>query len=186
MKNQTMKLSKLFFLFILAAATISCSKNDDDNPEPYKLSATNFVNTYNLKFLEEKVIETVTFANGTTSTSSSVNVGSIFTATKYLFNADGTFTSSGNYVTTLTTVQADGTTVQTDPISLSLNNSGNYSLNVTTGIVILNYSGGPNSGSVDVFDISNYTEGTMNLLSEVEVTSGNSRTVTTKELRFTR
>ena len=182
-----MKISKLIFLFVLAVAAVGCNKDDDNDSTPsYTLSSSNFVSTYNLNFLEEKVTETVTFANGTTSTSSSVNVGSVFTATKYVFNTDGTFTSSGNYVTTLTTLQADGTTVQDDPISLSLNNSGTFGLNVATGIVILNYSGGPNSGSVDVFEISNYSEGTMNLLSEVEVTSGNSRTVTTKELRFTR
>lgn len=182
-----MKINKLILLFAFVIATVSCSKNDDNfSPEPYKLSTTNFVDTYNLNFLEEKVIETVTFTNGTTSTSSSVNVGSIFTATKYVFNADGTFTSSGNYVTTLTTVQADGTTVNNDPISLTLDNSGTYTLNVTTGIVILNNTGGSNSGSVEVFEISNYTENTMNLFSEVEVTSGNSTTVTTKELRFTR
>lgn len=183
-----MKLTKLIFLFVLSIAAVSCNKSDDDASfePPYTLTSSNFVSTYNLNFLEEKVTETLTFSNGTTSTSSSTNVGSIFTETKYVFNADGTFTSSGNYVTTLTTVQADGTIVENDPISLSLNNSGNFSLNVATGIVILNYSGGPYAGSVDVFEISNYTQGTMNLFSEVEVTSGNSRTVTTKELRFTR
>ncbi|SRX52431.1 hypothetical protein [Aequorivita sp. CIP111184] len=181
-----MKLTKLIFLFVLSIAAISCSKDDDNPTPPYTLSSSNFVGTYNLNFFEEKVIETVTFANGTTSTSTSVNLGSIFTQTKYVFSADGSFTSSGNYVTTLTTVQADGTTVQNDPISLSLNNSGNYSLNVASGIVILNYTGGSNNGSTDIFAISNYTESSMSLLSEIEVTSGNSRTVTTKELKFTR
>ena len=83
-----MKLTKLIFLFALTIATVSCSKNDDNDnyvPDPYRLTISNFVDTYKLKFLELKVVETITFGNGTTSTSSSTTVGSVFQNVSFVF-----------------------------------------------------------------------------------------------------
>lgn len=176
-----MKISKLIFLFVLTLAVVSCSK-DDDGPEPYKLNTTNFVDTYSLKFLEVKISETVTFSNGTTSTSTSTTVGSVFQNVNFVFNSDNSFTATGLFNTVTTVTEADGTTTVGDTVIVDLDESGTYSLNTTNKVVTMTNL----AGDVVAFDITKYTENEMILFSEIETTSNNSTITTTVEYRFSR
>lgn len=177
-----MKITKLIFLFSLMIATVSCSKDDDNNVEPYTLSRTNFVDTYSLKGLEEKMVETVTFTNGNTSTSTTTVVGSIFQNVKYSFNSDDNYTATGLYTTIETTTHPDGTIETSDPIIVNLDKSGTYTLNTTTNIVTMT----DQDNNQTSFEIQEYTETDMKLYSESARTAGNSTIVTTQNLRFTR
>ncbi len=177
-----MKLTKFLFLFTLAIAAVSCNKDDDNSVDPYTLSTTNFVDTYKLKFLEVKEVETVTFNNGTTSTSSSVTVGSVFQNTNFVFNADNTFTASGLFNTVTTVTNPDGSTETGTTVIVNLDESGTYILNTTSNKLTVTDS----SGTVSAYDITKYTETEMTLYSEETTTSGNSSTTTTVEYRFTR
>lgn len=177
-----MKITKLIFLFSLMIATVSCSSDDDNNFEPYTLSRTNFVDTYSLKGLEKKIVETVTFTNGNTSTSTTTVVGSVFQNVKYSFNADDNFTATGLYSTIETTTNPDGTIETSEPLLINLDKSGTYTLNTSTRIVTLT----DQDNNQTSFEIQDYTESDMKLYSESEFTAGNSTTVTTQNLRFTR
>ena len=177
-----MKITKLIFLFTLAIATVSCSSDDDNGPDPYTLSTTNFVDTYKLKFLELKEVETITFSNGSTSVSSSVTVGSIFQNVNYLFNSNNTFKATGlfNIVTTIT--EANGTIIVGDPVIVNLDESGTYSLNTVNSKLTLT----DEEGDVSSYEIKDYTETGMTLYSEKTTISNNSSITTTVEYRFTR
>ncbi|MGO3182848.1 MAG: hypothetical protein ACTIJ9_08460 [Aequorivita sp.] len=178
-----MKIAKMLFLFILTVATVSCSKDDDNNAEPpYSLTRTNFVDTYSMKSLEKKVVETITFNNGTTSTSTTAIVGSIFQNVNYSFNSNETFTATGLYTTIETTTNPDGTTEVSDPIIVNLDKTGTYSINPTTKVVTLTDQDNVQTS----FEITQYSETEMKLHSETEATSGNSTTVTTSDMSFTR
>lgn len=181
-KYQTMKITKLIFLFSLAIAAVSCSKDDDNGPEPYTLSTTNFVDTYKMKFLEIKEVETVTFTNGSTSTSSSSTVGSVFQNVNYSFNSNNTFSASGLYNVVTTVTNPDGSTVVGEPIIVSLDESGTYALNVSNK----NLTVTDEDGVATSYDIQNYSETGMTLFSEEVTTSENSTTTTTMEYRFSR
>ena len=176
-----MKISKLFFIMLLAIATVSCS-SDDDGREPYTLNRTNFVDSYSMKFLEEKVIETLTFNNGSTSTSSSSTLGTVFQNLNYVFNSDGTFEASGLYTTVETVTNSDGSVETNDPLMTNLEKTGFYTLNPTTNTLVIT----DQADRQTVYEITQYTETAMKLYSETEVTVGNSTTVTTQELRFSR
>lgn len=182
-----MKLTKLIFLFVLSIAAVSCNKSDDDASfePPYSLTRTNFVDTYSMNFLEAKSIETVTFNNGSTSTSTTTIVGSIFQNVNFVFNADGTFAASGLYTTVQTTINPDGSTVTDDPVIHDAGieiGSGTYILNPTSQILTITASG----GEQEVFEITTYSQTEMRLYSEAEVTIGNSTTVITQDIRFSR
>lgn len=176
-----MKLSKLFFIMFLAIATVSCS-SDDDGREPYTLNRTNFVDSYSMKFLELRLMETVTFNNGSTSTSSSSTFGTVFQNVNYVFNSDGTFEASGLYTTVETITNPDGSVETNDPVMINLEKTGIYTLNPTTKILVIT----DQDDKQTVYEITQYSETAMKLNSETEVTVGNSTTVTTQELRFSR
>lgn len=178
-----MKLTKLVFLFSLAIATVSCSKNDDDNaPDPYTLSTTNFVDSYKMKFLEIKEVETITFGNGTTSTSTSTKVGSVFQNVNYAFNSNHTFTATGLYNTVTTVTDTGGTSTVGDPVIVSLNQSGTYTLNIANSTLTIT----DDEGESSAFEIKDYTETGMTLYSENTTLLNNSSTKTTTEYRFSR
>lgn len=176
-----MKLTKLIFLFALTLATVSCSK-DDDNNDPYKLTTTNFVDTYKLKFLEAKISETITFSNGTTSTSSSTTAGSVFQNVNFTFDSNNTYTANGLFNTVTTVREADGTTTVGETVIVNLDESGTYSLDTTNKKLTVTQE----DGTVFSFDITKYSETEMKLYSEVKTTSNNSTTTTTTEYRFSR
>lgn len=181
-----MKLTKLILLFVLTIGAISCNKNDDDNnPEPpYELTRTNFVDTYSMNFLEFQSVETITFGNGTTSTSTTKIEGTLFQNVSFVFNTDGTFAASGYYTTVQTTINPDGSTQTDDPIihdaAVEIG-AGTYTLNPTSKILTITTDGDP-----QVFEITEYSQTEMRLYSETEVTVGNSSTVITQEARFSR
>ncbi|MDP2687844.1 MAG: hypothetical protein Q8O62_11515 [Aequorivita sp.] len=176
-----MKLAKMIFLFTLAILAVGCNK-DDDNTESYKLSTTNFVDTYKMNFLEVKISETITFSNGTTSTSTSTTVGSVFQNVNFAFNANNNYTATGLFNTVTTVKEADGTITVGDTVIVDLDESGTYSLNTTNKVVTLT----DQDGNIVAFDITKYTENEMNLFSEIETTSNNSTITTTTEFRFSR
>lgn len=181
-----MKLTKLIFLFALTLATVSCSKNDDDNaPDPYKLSTSNFVDTYKLKFLELREVETITFSNGTTSTSTTTVVGSIFQNVNFVFSSNGAFAASGLFTTVQTTVGPDGTVTTEDPVIRDAAvemGTGTYSLNVANSKLTVT----DGDGEAASFEIKNYTETGMTLYSQETEISNNSSITTTLEYRFSR
>ncbi|WP_026450963.1 hypothetical protein [Aequorivita capsosiphonis] len=178
-----MKITKLVFLFALAIATVSCSKNDDDNgPEPYTLSTTNFVDSYKMKFLEVKEVETITFGNGTTSTSTSTKVGSVFQNVNYTFNSNNSFTANGLYNTVTTVTNTNGTSTVGDPVIVSLDQSGTYTLNIANSTLTITNDEDESSA----FEIRDYNETGMTLYSEETTLLDNSSTKTTREYRFSR
>ncbi|MEM0517833.1 MULTISPECIES: hypothetical protein [Aequorivita] len=177
-----MKISKLFILCILAVATISCSSDDDNNPPPYTLSTTNFVDTYKLKFLEIREVETITFSNGTTSTSSAVTVGSVFQNVNFVFNSNNTYTANGLFNTVTTVTNPDGSTTVGDTVIVSLDETGTYTLNVGNSTLTVTDS----DGEVTALEISDYTETSMTLYAEETTVSNNSTIVTSVEYRFSR
>lgn len=177
-----MKITKLIMLFVIIVGTVSCSKDDDNGPEPYNLDRTNFVDTYSLNSLEIKEVETITFTNGTTSTSTSTTVGSVFTGVNYIFRADGTFAASGLYNTVETIINPDGSVETKDTKIVSLDKTGTYTLNPTSKVLVLK----DQDDLQTVFEITDYSPTAMKMYSETEVTTGNSTVVTTQKLGFTR
>ncbi len=180
-----MKLTKLIFLFALTIATVSCSKNDDNDnyvPDPYRLTISNFVDTYKLKFLELKVVETITFGNGTTSTSSSTTVGSVFQNVSFVFNSNNSYTANGLFNTVTTVTNADGSTIVGDTVIVNLDESGTYTLNTTNSKLTVTDS----NGKVTSFEIKDYTETGMTLYATETIILNNSSTTTTLEYRFSR
>lgn len=183
-----MKLTKLIFLFALTIATVSCSKNDDNDnyvPDPYRLTVSNFVDTYKLKFLEIKEVETITFGNGTTSTSTTTIVGSIFQNVNFVFNANGAFAATGFFTTIQTTINPDGSTTTEDPVIRDAAvemGSGTYTLNVANKTLTVS----DGSGEAVSFEVRDYTETGMTLYSTDTEVSNNSSITTTIEYRFSR
>lgn len=178
-----MRITKLLFLFTVLFAVISCNKDDDGYQEPpYKLTTTNFVDTYKLKFLEIKETETVTFNNGSTSTSSSTTAGSVFQNSNYVFNSDNTFRANGLYNTVKTVTNADGTVIVGETVIVLLDEEGTYTLNTTDKKLMLKVDG----EGVKTFEIKDYTPTEMTLYSEETIEENNKTTVTSTEYRFSR
>lgn len=180
--SKIMKISRLFLFVLMPLAFIGCSSDDDAGLDPFLLDRTNFVDTYTMNFLEWKEVETLTFTNGSTSTSSSVINGTAFQDVNYKFNADGTFVASGIYSYVETENRPDGSTETHDPIFKNLDLSGDYTLNPNSRTLILK----DNDGHQTVYEITQYTPTAMTLYSETEVVVGNSTKVSSQELRFSR
>lgn len=177
-----MKITKLIFLFALVIASVSCSKNDDDNgPEPYTLSTTNFVDTYKVKFYELKEVEKITFSNGSTSTSTSNTVGSVFQNVNFVFNSNNTFAATGLFNTVTTVTNPDGSTEIGDTVIVSLDKSGTYSLNTANKNLTTTDAGGSTS-----YEIRDYSETGMTIFSEETSVTSNSTITKTLEWRFSR
>ena len=178
-----MKISKIVLLFSLAIVMFGCSKDDGPDPTPpYTLTTVNFPGTYAMNFLELKVAETITFSNGSTSTSSSTKVGSVFQDVKYVFKSDNTFTASGYYNSVETILNPDGTTEVKPIVIVALDKTGSYTLKPTQGILTVT----DQDNITTVYDIKKYTPTEMWLYSEDVVTNGNSTVVTTQDVRFSR
>lgn len=178
-----MKITKLLFLCAILFATVSCNKDDDSFQEPpYTLTTTNFVDTYKLKFLEIKEVETVTFNNGSTSTSSSTTAGSVFQNANYVFNSDNTFSANGLYNTVKTVTNADGSVTVGETVIVLLDKEGTYTLNTTDKKLTLTVDG----EGVKTFQIKEYTKTDMTLFSEETIEENNKTTVKTTEYRFSR
>lgn len=181
-----MKILKPIFLFVVLITALACNKDDDNNPEPpYELTRTNFVGSYSMNFLEFKSVETITFTNGSTSTSTTTLKGTLFQNVNAVFNADGTFSVSGYYTTVQTTINPDGSTQTDDPVihdAAAEMGSGTYTLNPSSKKLTIT----PSEGEPTVFDITVYTPTEMQIFSETTYTEGNSTVVITQDLRFSR
>ncbi len=180
-----MKLTKFILLFALTVAAVGCNKNDDNQEPPYELTRANFVDTYSMNFLEFRTVETVTFNNGSTSTSTTEIKGTLFQNVNFVFNADNTFAATGLYTTVQTTINPDGSIVTDDPVihdaAVEIG-SGTYSLNTTSKILTISTSG----NSPEVYEITIYSPTEMIIYSESEITVGNSTTLITQEAKFSR
>lgn len=178
-----MKISRILLVLIVTVSVLSCKKSDDDTgPAAYTLSTANFVDTYSMNFLKIIAAETITFSNGSTSTSTTTTVGSVFQDVNYTFNANGTYTATGLYNTQKTVVQADGTVVEGSTMIENAMGNGTYNLNVASKVLILT----DQDNNVSVYEIMLYSETEMRLIGEGEVTVGNSYTTINTDVRFTR
>ncbi|MGB3345077.1 MAG: hypothetical protein WBA61_14305 [Aequorivita sp.] len=178
-----MKISRIILLFSLAISMLGCSKDDGPDPiPPYTLSTANFPGTYAMNFLELKVEETITFSNGSTSTSTSTKVGSVFQDVKYVFNTNNTFTADGLYNSVETIRHPDGTTEVKPIVIVALDKTGSFTLKPTQGTLILI----DQDNITNVYEIKKYTPTEMWLYSEDVATNGNSTVVTTQDVRFSR
>ncbi|MGB3342648.1 MAG: GIY-YIG nuclease family protein [Aequorivita sp.] len=138
--------------------------------------------TSKAKDWELKVAETITFSNGSTSTSSSTKVGSVFQDVKFIFKSDSTFTASGYYNSVETIQNPDGSTEVKPIVIVALNKTGSYTLKPTQGILTLT----DQDAITTVYEIKKYTPTEMRLYSEDVVTNGNSTVVTTQDVQFSR
>ncbi len=151
-KYQAMKLSKLLFLFMLAIATVSCSSDDDATP--YEFNNVNLSGNYKIELLNDRKEQTFTINNATIVSVTEI-IGSTFKVNT-VFNADGTFTSKGNYFITKTTTTSGQTETTTDIIDVDV--SGNYVLNQTARNITISHD-----GKSTTYDVALYDETKLNL-----------------------
>ncbi len=177
-----MKLLKSLFVLFVAATLVSCS-SDNNNNDTYDLTLENFIDTYSQFFSKNIVAETVTFSNGTSSTTTTTTDGIIFQDVNYTFSNGGTFIANGLLTTRVTIVSASGETTVNDDVIVSLDVNGTYSLNSTNSTLTLSYQiEGQNI--TKLYDITRFTESELYLEYENEVTIGDITTNTFEELRF--
>lgn len=127
-----MKIFKLFFIAIAVIGFTACSSDDDNNT--VELTNANLAGTYDVVFLEGSEVET--------DASSGVVVRTIqitadtFTNAIFIFNTDGTYSSSGDYRINFTiTVTNVGT--ETESEIDSFDEAGNYSTNDTNRTITI-------------------------------------------------
>ena len=179
-----MKILKNVLALIVIVSLASCN-SDDDNNTSYDLTMENFVDTYSQNYSKNIVSETVTFSNGTSSTSTTTTDGIIFQDVNYTFNNGGTFVANGFLTTRITIVSANGETTVDDDIIASLDINGTYSLNTTNSTLTLSYQlDGQNI--TRLYSITRFTETELYLEFETEITVGDITTNTFEELRFTK
>ncbi len=130
-----MKNFKLFFLLTLAVAFSSCG-NDDDGPSVIELTNENFAGTYEITFLETEYVVTGVASNGSeVIIETEIEKGDTFTDAIFVFNTNGTYTTSGGYRATYTlTVNGDS---ETDSEIVTLNDAGTYSLNASNKTITI-------------------------------------------------
>ncbi|WP_167342993.1 hypothetical protein [Nonlabens sp. SY33080] len=164
-----MKTLKILFLSLLTIATISCG--EDDGPENLPVNAENIAGTYSLTFFrsQETYNETV---NGSSVTRVYLEEGTAFNNAIFVFNANGTYTSSGTYTYDYEE-QVNGVVVDTDTDIDSLTSSGTYSV-VGNSIYL--------SDADETFEVQTLTSSNMTLsLDEVDGDSSYEL-----EIRFTK
>lgn len=119
-----MKILK-FFLVVAVLFTITACSSDDDSSR-VELTSENFVGTYNVVFFEGESEETDAGSGVVVSRESFE--GDTFTNAVFVFNNDGTYSSSGSY--RLTTVErVTGQSSETTTEIEEFDSSGTYSLN---------------------------------------------------------
>lgn len=183
-KNKTMKILKNIFALILIVSLTSCN-SDDDNNTSYDLTMENFVDTYSQNFSKIIVAETVTFSNGTSSTTTTATDGIIFQDVNYTFSNSGTFIANGLLTTRVTIVSASGDTTVLNDIIVSLDINGTYVLSTVNSTLELSYQL-ENQNITRLYNITRFTETELYLEYEDEVTTGDITTNTFEELRFTK
>lgn len=148
-----MKLSKLFFLMLLAVATVSCS-SDDDGAEPYLLTKANLAGNYKTELMNAHIEQTFTINNVPIVSVTDV-VGDTFQVNT-TFHEDGTYTTVGNF-RVVTTVNTSGQTSSTSEI-ITVDESGTYVIGQSANTITLRQS-----GNSQTYDVKNFNEIRLNL-----------------------
>lgn len=147
-----MKLSKLFFLFILAIATVSCSSDDDGSP--YLLTPVNLSGNYKTELLTEHREQTFTVNNVPVVSTTDI-VGDTFEVNT-VFKEDGTYTSLGQY-RSVTTIKTAGQTTTENRI-VNVDETGTYVINQTAKNVTITID-----GKSKTYDATLFNETKLNL-----------------------
>lgn len=156
-----MKLKNYLFIFVATLALVSCKSDDDNNQDTtFLLNSTNLAGTYELTFLES--IEEETFlVNNVPVESRITTVGDTFQV-DFVVNANGTFSTSGEYRSTETTVVGQADPVIDTEIIL-LNETGTYVLNANNETLSLTSTG--DNESIQ-YSITTFNENEVRLLYE--------------------
>ena len=170
-----MKITKLFFLFILAIAAVGCSKDDDNGPAPYDYNKDNLTGTYKLTYFQTEDVETVN-VNGFDVVTTTTSIGDTFNFT-VIFASNNTATADGTYRVTETVVQGSQTMTDTYIVDVDNEISG-FSVNAATTELTLDSS---------TYKVSNFspTGFTITLFENIVEPNGDS-SVYNVELRFSK
>jgi hypothetical protein len=156
MKNLIKNLK--LFLLVITAITLTACPSDDDNiivhPNPQiDLTTDNLIGTYEIIFSEDFFELFETAADGSEITiEKEICLGDTFTNATFIFNPDGTITTSGSFrsVCDLTT---NGKTTSSRDI-IQLGESFSYIANDSDRTITIND---------EVFDVTSFTQTTLNM-----------------------
>ena len=164
-----MKITKLIFLFALAIATVSCSKNDDDNgPELYNLNNENLAGTYKISAVSVNSISTTNVSGTTVTVATIAVIGDTFQVS-IVFNTNGTYKALGQY-RTVTTITPTGQTPIVIEEILVVDSTGTYALNDVNKTIRLNNS--DDEFLEGLFDVTLFNATNVNLMQEDVTTEG--------------
>lgn len=141
-----MKLSKLFFLVVLAIATVSCSSDDDGTP--FLLNPANLSGNYKTELLTMTIEQTFTVNNVPVVSTTSI-VGDTFELNT-VFKEDGTYTSLGQYRMVTTTKTAGQTTTESKIVNVD--ETGTYVINQTAKNITITIDGESKTYNATLFN----------------------------------
>ncbi|MCB0464107.1 MAG: hypothetical protein KDC78_00320 [Aequorivita sp.] len=177
-----MKLTKLIFLFVLTLAAVSCSKDDNNDPEPYNLTNANLAGTYKISAVSGNSTSTTNVSGTTVTIATTTVVGDTFQVS-IIFNENGTYTATGQYriVTTITPTGQDP--IVSEEI-LVVDSSGSYSVNSSNQTITFNSN--DDSFVEGLFDVTLFNNTTFNLMQEDVTTDGGITTTSEANINLTR
>lgn len=170
-----MKFTKLMFLFTLAIATVSCSSDDDNGPEPFELSNANLAGSYDISAVSANSTSTASVSGTTVTVATATMEGDTFQV-DVLFNENGTYTATGQY-RVVTTITPTGQDPIIEEEILVVDSSGSYSINATNQT--FRFSSSDDSFVEGLFDVVLFNETTLNLKQE-DVTTEDGITTTSE------
>jgi hypothetical protein len=127
-----MKTFKLILLAFVAVLGTSCG--DDD--VSFAFNSDNFVGTYQMDMITGTATEVEQLNSGQSITTTYTISGDTFNNTRYNFNADGTYTITGNYRQTIVTRVGNAAPVTETEIA-DITESGTYTIDTTSRTVTL-------------------------------------------------
>ncbi len=168
-----MKILKTVFIAIAVFGLTGCSSDDDNNS--VELTIDNLEGTYEITFLQESYEEVNTSSSGNTSiVETGTFTGDTFTNSLFVFNASGTFVSSGSFRLNSSITNDSGT--QTDSQIEDLASSGSYTINTASWTITI-------EGQVYDVVLFDGTNLWLNATYSDTVPGGNTQNIT-EELRF--
>jgi len=174
-----MKLAKLFFFFLLTLSIVSCKK-DDDSTEQFLLTKANLAGSHSLTYFTVN-IDQIFEINGIPTPSNISIIGDTFQVI-FVFNENGTYTSSGQYrIVTTTTV---GGNSETDSEIIVLDNSGTYQLDANTQTIT--FGGGNGNLGNGVFNVDLFNSSNIYLTQSLSQNINTIPTDSQTEIRFAR
>jgi hypothetical protein len=173
-----MKNFKLLLLAFVAILGTSCG--DDDGPG-FALDAANFAGTYQVTALSGNVTIVEQQSVGGSVTTTLDFTGDTFNNTRFVFNANGTYTSSGSFRET-TITRRSGTPDDTDTEIVDLDDQGTFVLNIPSRTVTIT----DDFGDATVLDISRFNASELFLTSDENETDGDVTITGTTEIRLSR